>query len=48
MVFTQLFTTKGKTTDQVQRTLSVTKSATLGNDKFYLVEDYNTGKNMVG
>ena len=27
---------KGKTTDQVQRTLSVTKSATLGNDKFYL------------
>ena len=35
-------------TDQVQRTLAVTKSATLGNDKFYLVEDYNTGKNMVG
>ena len=31
-------------TDQVQRTLAVTKSATLGNDKFYLVEDYNTGK----
>ena len=26
------------------KTLSVTKSATLGNNKFYLVEDYNTGK----
>ena len=26
------------------KTLSVTKQATLGNDKFYLVNDYNTGK----
>ena len=43
-VYTTVYDKKGKTTDQVQRTLSVTKSATLGNDKFYLVEDYNTGK----
>ncbi|WP_409349432.1 glucosaminidase domain-containing protein [Staphylococcus capitis] len=43
-VYTTVYDNKGKKTDQVQRTLAVTKSATLGNDKFYLVEDYNTGK----
>ena len=43
-LYTTVYDNKGKKTDQVQRTLSVTKTATLGNDKFYLVEDYNTGK----
>ena len=43
-LYTTVYDSKGHQTDQVQKTLSVTKSATLGNNKFYLVEDYNTGK----
>ncbi len=44
-LYTTVYDTKGKTTDQIQRTLSVTKAATLGDKKFYLVGDYNTGTN---
>ncbi|MEJ7412703.1 GW dipeptide domain-containing protein, partial [Staphylococcus epidermidis] len=43
-LYTTVYDEKGHSTDQAQKTLSVTKSATLGNNKFYLVEDYNTGK----
>lgn len=43
-LFTTVYDSKGHSTDQAQKTLSVTKSATLGNNKFYLVEDYNSGK----
>ena len=43
-VYTTVYDKTGKSTDQVQKTLAVSKTATLGNDKFYLVEDYNTGK----
>ncbi|MDQ7176877.1 GW dipeptide domain-containing protein, partial [Staphylococcus chromogenes] len=44
-LYTTVYDTKGKTTNQIQRTLSVTKAATLGDKKFYLVGDYNTGTN---
>lgn len=47
-LYTTVYDSKGHKTDQVQKTLSVTKTATLGNNKFYLVEDYNSGKNTVG
>ncbi|MFJ6457915.1 glucosaminidase domain-containing protein [Staphylococcus capitis] len=43
-LYTTVYDSKGHSTDQAQKTLSVTKSATLGNNKFYLVEDYNSGK----
>ena len=43
-LYTTVYDSKGHKTDQVQKTLSVTKTATLGNNKFYLVEDYNSGK----
>ena len=43
-VYTTVYDKTGKSTDQVQKTLAVSKTATLGNDKFYLVQDYNTGK----
>ncbi|RYL11140.1 glucosaminidase domain-containing protein [Staphylococcus sp. RIT622] len=43
-LYTTVYDSKGHSTDQDQKTLSVTKSATLGNNKFYLVEDYNSGK----
>ncbi|WP_436722640.1 glucosaminidase domain-containing protein [Staphylococcus capitis] len=43
-LYTTVYDSKGHSTDQSQKTLSVTKSATLGNNKFYLVEDYNSGK----
>lgn len=43
-LFVTVYDKTGKKTNQVQKTLSVTKQATLGNDKFYLVNDYNTGK----
>lgn len=43
-VYTTVYDDKGKATDQVHNTLSVTKSATLGKDKYYLVSDYNSGK----
>ncbi|CDR65625.1 bifunctional autolysin [Staphylococcus schweitzeri] len=33
----------GKTTSEVQKTFAVSKTATLGNQKFYLVQDYNSG-----
>ncbi len=43
-LYTTVYDSKEHSTDQAQKTLSVTKSATLGNNKFYLVEDYNSGK----
>ena len=43
-VYTTVYDDKGKATNQVHNTLSVTKSATLGKDKYYLVSDYNSGK----
>ncbi|MGX0739854.1 bifunctional autolysin [Staphylococcus capitis] len=43
-LYTTVYDSKGHSSDQAQKTLSVTKSATLGNNKFYLVEDYNSGK----
>ena len=43
-LYTTVYDSKGHSTDQAQKTLSVTKSATLGNNKFYLVGDYNSGK----
>lgn len=43
-LYTTVYDSKGHSTDQAQKTLSVTKYATLGNNKFYLVEDYNSGK----
>ncbi len=33
----------GKATNEVQKTFAVSKTATLGNQKFYLVQDYNSG-----
>ncbi len=43
-LYTTVYDKSGKTTKEVQKTLAVSKTATLGNDKFYLVQDYNTGK----
>ncbi|MGV3096178.1 MULTISPECIES: GW dipeptide domain-containing protein [Staphylococcus] len=43
-LYTTVYDAKGKATNQVHNTLSVTKSATLGKDKYYLVSDYNSGK----
>ncbi|TGA79677.1 mannosyl-glycoprotein endo-beta-N-acetylglucosamidase [Staphylococcus croceilyticus] len=43
-VYTTVYDDKGKATDQVHNTLSVTKSAQLGSDKYYLLSDYNSGK----
>ena len=43
-VYTTVYDSKGHSTDQVHNTLAVTKSATLGKDKYYLVSDYNSGK----
>ena len=48
-LYTAVYDSKGHKTDQITKTLSVTKTATLGNNKFYLVEDYNKAvKNTVG
>ncbi|WP_154837953.1 GW dipeptide domain-containing protein [Staphylococcus sp. Marseille-Q1834] len=43
-VYTTVYDDSGKATDQVHNTLSVTKSAQLGSDKYYLLSDYNSGK----
>ncbi|WP_145361816.1 GW dipeptide domain-containing protein, partial [Staphylococcus epidermidis] len=43
-LYTTLYDKKGHSTKEVQKALSVTKTAPLGNDKFYLVQDYNTGE----
>ena len=43
-LYTTVYDSKGKTTNQVHNTLAVTKSAQLGKDKYYLVSDYNSGK----
>ena len=43
-LYTTVYDSKGKTTNQVHNTLAVTKSAQLDKDKYYLVSDYNSGK----
>ncbi|MCI2770353.1 N-acetylmuramoyl-L-alanine amidase family protein, partial [Staphylococcus warneri] len=43
-LYTTVYDKKGHSTNQAQKALSVTKTATLGNNKFYLVQDYNTGE----
>ncbi|GGG87534.1 mannosyl-glycoprotein endo-beta-N-acetylglucosamidase [Staphylococcus pragensis] len=43
-VYNTVYDDSGKATDQVHNTLSVTKSAQLGSDKYYLLSDYNSGK----
>ncbi|MBE5674626.1 glucosaminidase domain-containing protein [Staphylococcus sp. SS35] len=42
-LYTTVYDKTGKATSEVQKTFAVSKTATLGNQKFYLVQDYNTG-----
>ncbi|MGW8026604.1 GW dipeptide domain-containing protein [Staphylococcus xylosus] len=42
-LYTTVYDQNGKKTDRTNQTLKVTKSATLGNENFYLVSDYNKG-----
>ncbi|MBU5909849.1 SH3-like domain-containing protein, partial [Vibrio cholerae O1] len=42
-LFTTVYDKTGKPTKEVQKTFAVSKTATLGNQKFYLVQDYNSG-----
>ncbi|NWK84438.1 glucosaminidase domain-containing protein [Staphylococcus sp. GSSP0090] len=42
-LYTTVYDQNGKKTDRVNQTLKVTKSATLGSEKYYLVSDYNKG-----
>lgn len=41
-LFTTVYDKTGKPTTEVQKTFAVTKEATLGGNKFYLVKDYNS------
>ncbi|HDA2203824.1 TPA: glucosaminidase domain-containing protein [Staphylococcus aureus] len=42
-LYTTVYDKTGKATNEVQKTFAVSKTATLGNQKFYLVQDYNSG-----
>ncbi|MEB6274107.1 GW dipeptide domain-containing protein [Staphylococcus xylosus] len=42
-LYTTVYDQNGKKTDRTNQTLKVTKSATLGNENFYLVSDFNKG-----
>ncbi|MFH4935828.1 GW dipeptide domain-containing protein [Staphylococcus cohnii] len=42
-LYTTVYDQNGKKTSKTNKTLKVTKSATLGNKNFYLVSDYNKG-----
>ncbi|SGX71973.1 autolysin [Staphylococcus argenteus] len=42
-LYTTVYDKTGKATSEVQKTFAVSKTATLGNQKFYLVQDYNSG-----
>ncbi|HCX1922774.1 TPA: hypothetical protein OY468_003017, partial [Staphylococcus aureus] len=41
-LFTTVYDKTGKPTKEVQKTFAVTKEASLGGNKFYLVKDYNS------
>ncbi|HCY9621152.1 TPA: glucosaminidase domain-containing protein [Staphylococcus aureus] len=41
-LYTTVYDKTGKATNEVQKTFAVSKTATLGNQKFYLVKDYNS------
>ncbi|EHJ08469.1 glucosaminidase domain-containing protein [Staphylococcus simiae] len=43
-LFTTVYDKTGKATKEIQKTFAVSKTATLNNQKFYLVQDYNSGK----
>ncbi|RIM77391.1 autolysin [Staphylococcus xylosus] len=42
-LYATVYDQNGKKTDRTNQTLKVTKSATLGNENFYLVSDFNKG-----
>ncbi|MCG7339347.1 glucosaminidase domain-containing protein, partial [Staphylococcus sp. ACRSN] len=46
-VYTTVYDKNGKATNRTNQTLKVTKTATLGQEKYYLVSDYNKG-NLIG
>ncbi|PTI45507.1 GW dipeptide domain-containing protein [Staphylococcus succinus] len=46
-LYTTVYDQNGKKTDKTNQTLKVTKSASLDNENFYLVSDYNKG-NLIG
>ncbi|PTI41098.1 autolysin [Staphylococcus succinus] len=46
-LYTTVYDQNGKKTDKTNQTLKVTKSASLNNENFYLVSDYNKG-NLIG
>lgn len=46
-LYTTVYDQKGKKATQTNQTLKVTKAASLGSEKFYLVSDYNKG-NLIG
>lgn len=46
-IYTTVYDKNGKATNRTNQTLKVTKTATLGQEKYYLVSDYNKG-NLIG
>ncbi len=42
VLYTTVYDKTGKATNEVQKTFAVTKEASLGGNKFYLVKDYNS------
>ena len=47
-LYTTVYDKKVIQLTKLKKALSVNKTATLGSNKFYLVQDYNTGENLVG